>query len=476
MALTVKTWHKEGSSYPILVDQNPETPLQCYYAILNRAFGKHLAEPVPSTQDWANFEKLDWKCTGEDFTEFDYRDLSVSVKSEFNSAKQSTHSEMEKLSTGSEKYKIFAYFVKALEDGEEHLRFFVSDDSWFLVNWGMHSDPKYVLVIAAPKVLDKEDPVENGTDTWHSPDQVDYSKQNDPNIVIPNDADIHDPLEDHQNGYIPPVPPYNPATEELEGDDLSGRDNPYPSWLKWLLIILLVLVLIYFFWWWLSPVHIAETPVDKRASITENQNEEYLQNGVNKDIGSKGDAKSGKKDPFDKTKEGKNENNVSSPPLDGQSSDKNPSASQGSSDPKNDPDNGMSPNEDTQNDQKMNDANRKGKQESSPRDQNRGAAGENGRPENLGRQGPSGFNSPRELDPQNQKNYGGLSPKEGNDLDLSGNAEAPLLVGEIYKYELEEGIVYYLFDKQTGKKYVLDYESYNSEDGELPPSKEGVEI
>jgi len=256
---TAKTWHDNGSSYPILIDQNPETPIQCYYGFLNQAFEKHLAEPVPTTQEWANFKHLDWKCSGEALEEFLSKDLPDRIHREYEAAKQSANDKMEQLDPASDKYKIFTYFIRALKDGEEHLRFFIGDDNWYLVNWGMYSDPKYVLMLPNPKLGQNDEPEE---DT--------YARLHKDSILSVPDIDIDQPMDD----LIPEEPPLN-VGGQYKGVSTDGHteDSSY-GWLKWLIVIILLLAVLYFLWGHFFPRAEILERVDN--SITEtNQVQDY---------------------------------------------------------------------------------------------------------------------------------------------------------------------------------------------------------
>ena len=56
-------------------------------------------------------------------------------------------------------------------------------------------------------------------------------------------------------------------------------------------------------------------------------------------------------------------------------------------------------------------------------------------------------------------------------LPLNDDLQSRVLVGEIYRYEDEYGVVYYLLDNASGKKFLLDYEPYKNENSESPSTK-----
>ena len=469
---TVKTWHKEGSSFPILLDQNPETPIQCYYAILNQSFGKHLAEPVPSTHEWANFDKLHWKCSGEDLEEYLYKELPENVIHEFESAKGAATEKMKQFDPESDNFKIFEYFIHALEDGEEHLRFFVNQELWYVVNWGMHSDPRYVLMLPNPTYLNEEETTEKDF----------VGKYQD--SILPESDDIkrgtggyeHESSDDVEvsDELEAEVPPFDPNNDTSEYETSSAEKTSNNGWYKRIIFLVLLALFLYFLWGYLFPASAIVTSGDKNNSIHQNapeSNQTKSEQSSNDD--SKHDSKPLREDLSSNEKD---TDTVDKPLTDnvhgagsGKDSKSEPLSSDGTS---------MEslPHETNTDEGGEKDRNSK---------QNSGNSGS--RPENSTYQGGESqhsptqseqnrFSEPKELDQKNRKNYGDIQPKDSEDLSIEGDEQSQELIGEVYRYEGENATVYYLYDMRSGKSFLLDYEPTETENAETPKVKGSIEI
>lgn len=456
---TVKTWHKEGSSFPILIDQNPETPIQCYYAILNQSFGKHLAEPVPSTHEWANFDKLHWKCSGEDLEEYRYKELPENVITEFESAKGAASEKMKQFDPESDKFKIFEYFIHALEDGEEHLRFFVNQKLWYVVNWGMHSDPKYVLMLPNPPYHNEE---ETGEEDFVTKYQDSILPDSD-NIERGTDGYEHESSDDVEmsDDLEAEVPPFSPNNVTSGYETSSVEKNSNNGWYKWIIFLILLALLLYFLWGYLFPAAVS-APESNQAKSEQSTNDErrHDSNPLNRDV-SPSEQDTG---------------NIDKPLTEnapGVRSGKDNKSETLSSD-------GTS-------------------MKSGPEETNTGEGGEKGqnsesnngnsgsRPENITPQDSESqhspthpeqnrFSEPKELDQKNRKNYGNIQPKDSEDLSIEGDEQSQELIGEVYRYEGENATVYYLYDMRSGKSFLLDYESTETGNAETPKVKGSIEI
>jgi len=86
------------------------------------------------------------------------------------------------------------------------------------------------------------------------------------------------------------------------------------------------------------------------------------------------------------------------------------------------------------------------------------------------------FSDPSELGDDTKKNYGGIQPQDGEGVALDGYDQFQELIGELYRYDLEDGSIYYLHDLKTGKRFLLDYEPFSKEQPETPKSERSMEI
>ena len=437
---TIKTSVKEGSNYPILVDQKPDKPIQRYFEILNEEFGGHLSRPLPSTREWLHFDTLDWICAETELHETEFKELPENVKNDFELTKSNFIKAQNELRTSGDKYKVFEYFLHSLEDGMEHIRFYINGSSWFLVNWGMFSEPIYVPKTSPPIYIPPSDeietPIENPIETpFEIPIEADPSPLNDP--VEEYDTDIPNIFRkpEHQtDGEGINTGIEDDTGEGVDEDQIKKGpedESSYWDWLKWVLLVLLILFIVYWFsggsfWAASGPERLKTNTFGSKTSTTGQNPKPKLSSKKDQDNSTSTKPPTSEQDGSEKSS--KAQTIQGSNPR-GQAADKKQLTNN--------------------------------KQESNTGNRNRSdGQASNETPKPLS----AGFASPKKMADSQKKHLGGMNP-QANESNVSPPTDPDniTLIGEVLMYTDEEVVVYYFQEKESGEKYILDIEELKSD-------------